>query len=198
MLATLFAVLALFVALLLMLFAKRAADPSDVPKRPVRRAYVFGVNYGGEDEGCWKDVADYADALRASGAFEDNEVFNYVNDRTEGKHFTSKIGMQKLLSNIAARSHRDDVRLVHIHFCGRGTSAGIETSDGGVIDPTWITTWATSFSPGTRVVGTFDCGVLDCGVEDAMLAGVGDRAGVVSGDGTKRAFLGAVHRSDGV
>jgi hypothetical protein len=163
-------VLVLFVvALLFVVGLLNRKDPPDlVPPEKKRRAYVLGVNYEGDnasdDEGCWKDVADYAEALSKSGVFEEHEVFKHVNNQAEGKHFTSKTGIQKLLSKIAARSHKEEVSLVYVHFCGRATPAGIETSDGDVIDTDWLIVCLTSFSPGTRVVATFDCafdGALD-------------------------------------
>lgn len=151
----------IFVAFLVAvgLFTKK--DPPDMSKTTMRRAYVLGVNYGGEnasdDEGCWKDVSDYAEALTKSGAFAAHEVFKYVDDRAEGKHFTSKVGMQKLLAKISARSVKGGVGVVYVHFCGRGDAAGIETSDGQVLATDWLVRWALSFDKKTRVVATFDC-----------------------------------------
>lgn len=136
-------------------------DPPDdpPPRQKSRRAYVLGVNYEGDnasdDEGCWKDVNDYAEALAKSGVFEEHEVFKYSNNRSEGKFFTSKTGMQKLLAKASAKSANYD--LVHVHFCGRGDADGIETSDGDVVRSDWLVTWAMSFDEGTRVVATFDC-----------------------------------------
>jgi Caspase domain len=155
-------VFVLFVVALLLvvgLFNKR--DPPENPplKKTKRRAYVFGVNYEGDnasdDEGCWKDVSDYADALARSDAFEEHEVFKYLNNRSDGKHFTSKTGLQKLLAKASARSENYD--LVHVHFCGRGDADGIETSDRQILPVDWLVHWAMSFDKGTRVVATFDC-----------------------------------------
>lgn len=159
-----FVVLALLiVAFLLAVGLCSRKDPPDEPKTTskTRRAYVLGVNYGGEnasdDEGCWKDVADYASALARSRVFDEHEVFKYVDDRAEGKHYTSKIGIQKLLAKISARSLRGDVDLVYVHFCGRGSTDGIETSDRQVVPADWLVRWALSFDRKTRVVATFDC-----------------------------------------
>lgn len=155
-------VLALFVLIALLLvvgLCNRRDPPDEFPRKTKRRAYVFGVNYGldnaSDDEGCWKDVGDYAEALAKSGVFEEHEVFKYMNCRSEGKHFTSKTGMHKLLAKASARSANYD--LVHVHFCGRGDAYGIETSDGQVVSGDWLVTWALSFDKGTRVVATFDC-----------------------------------------
>lgn len=188
-------VVALFAAALVLvligLLAKRnPPDPPDAPTKTTRRAYVLGVNYGSEnaldDEGCWKVVSDYAAALRKSDVFEDHEVLKYTDDRTDGKHYTSRTGMQKLLSRIADRSYRDDVSLVYVHFCGRGTTAGIETSDGEVIGAEWLAERMTSFSPGTRVVVTFDCQF------NHGLAKMGDRAVTfLSGESITHALLDA-------
>ena len=149
-------------------------DPPDIapPKAKTRRAYVFGVNYEGDnasdDEGCWKDVADYADALAKSRVFEEHEVFKYVNSRSDGKHFTSKTGLQKLLAKASAKSANYD--LVHVHFCGRGNAEGVETSDRQILPADWLVRWALSFDKGTRVVATFDCDF------EAKLASLKDRA----------------------
>lgn len=155
-------VLALFVmmALLLVVGLCNKRDPSDkLQSRSDRRAYVLGVNYGlenaSDDEGCWKDVADYAEALAKSGVFEEHEVFKYVNCRSDGKHFTSKTGLQKLLTKASVKSANYD--LVHVHFCGRGDADGIETSDRQILPVDWLVTWALSLDRGTRVVATFDC-----------------------------------------
>lgn len=152
-------VIALFlVAFLALAGFLKQVDPPDAPRARRRRAYVLGVNYGGEnasdDEGCWKDVSDLADALRGCRAFAEGEVLKYVDCRTDGKHFTSKTGMQKMLERAAAR---DDADLVYVHFCGRAVPDGIVASDGRVVSNEWLVRWATSFDPGTRVVATFDC-----------------------------------------
>lgn len=124
----------------------------------IRRAYVFGVNYGGynesDDEGCWKDVALLADSLRNSSFFGANEVLKYVNDRLEGRHFTSATGFKKLLTKA---TKKDSLDLIYVHFCGSGHEDGILTSDGCVITNEWLVDWAMSFPDETKVVATFDC-----------------------------------------
>lgn len=191
MIAFLFLIASAFVLAFFLAVNDPAKGPAVQTGRPKRRAYVLGVNYGGDnasdDEGCWKDVADYAEALGKSGIFEPHEVFKYVNDRAEGKHFTSKPGMQRLLSKIVARSHEEYVPLVHVHFCGRATSEGIETSDGDVIDTDWLIAKATSFPLITHVVMTFDC------VFNGTLERTEERdATLLSGESITHAFLDAL------
>lgn len=191
------ALVILAIALLLIIVGLcNRRDPPDLPpaKQPTRRAYVLGINYGGEnesdDEGCWKDVADYARALGESGLFAEHEVFKYANSRMDGKHFTSKSGMQRLLSKIALRSYKERVPLVYVHFCGRGSAEGIETSDGHVLEADWMIVCFTSFSPGTRVVVTFDCAF------DGALSSMGDRAVTfVSAESITHALLDVVQNS---
>jgi hypothetical protein len=186
-------VLALFVliGLLLVVGLCNKKDPPDTapPKArtvKTRRAYVFGVNYEGDnasdDEGCWKDVSDYAEALGKSGVFEEQEVFKYVNNRMHGKHYTSRPGMQKLLAKASAKPEKYD--LVHVHFCGRGNSDGVETSDRQLLPADWLVAWALSFDRGTRVVATFDCDF------DAKLGSVKDKAVTfVSGESITHALI---------
>lgn len=183
-------VLALFVliGLLLVVGLCTRRDPPDIapPKAKTRRAYVFGVNYEGDnasdDEGCWKDVADYAVALAKSDVFEEHEVFKYVNSRSDGKHFTSKTGLQKLLAKASAKSANYD--LVHVHFCGRGNAEGVETSDRQLLPADWLVRWALSFDEGTRVVATFDCDF------EVKFASVKDKAVTfVSGESITHALI---------
>ena len=191
-------VLALFVmmALLLVVGLCNKRDPPDqFPRKTKRRAYVLGVNYGlenaSDDEGCWKDVADYADALGKSAVFEEHEVFTYVNNRTEGKHFTSKTGMQKLLAKAATNSAKFD--LVHVHFCGRGDAGGVETSDGQFVKTDWLVRWALSFDRGTRVVATFDCDF------EAKLPSIRDAAVTfISGESLTHALIDVISSRPGL
>ena len=148
--------LLLFFVLLAARASSRPRNSKDIPESAISRAYVLGVADDGDSDECWKDVDELCDLLRKSETFRPEEVFKYVNSRAEGKHFTSKLGIQKTLAKLRVRP--EPVSFVLVHFCGCGDAAGVETSDGEMIAHEWFEQWAMSFGPDTRVLATFDWG----------------------------------------
>ena len=124
----------------------------------------FTVDYG-DDPGCLPDLASIADRLRRSEWFREEEVFMFVNDRAEGKHFTSKIGIQKRLTKAAERSHVQRTDLILFHFSGWVDENGLLTSDGEVVSHEWLARWKETFAEGARVVVSLNSRSYDSVVE---------------------------------
>lgn len=137
-----------------------------------RYALLFGLNYAhcasGELRGCINDVRLMTKFLQDELGFS---VTAYTDDTA--RQDTSKAGILKHLKAAAARSVRDNLDVVWIHFSGHGSSMEDTTGDeddgqdeclvpsdyetAGFIMDDDINRVFASFNPKTHVICVFDC-----------------------------------------
>lgn len=142
----------------------------------MRRAVLFGNNYKAYPEnelkGCHNDVRNIADELVRGNIFCSTDISVHMDGRDDDGTCT-QAGMMRALTDMAAFSRSRKVDLVYVHYSGHGCKtkdadgrvhecilpSDFEAFEGdaGLITDDWLTSWALSFHPRTRLVVVFDC-----------------------------------------